>query len=49
MIVEKDKCPPKTNFFNFLNKRVKVRPKYSGIADISKTVPGLLIGEKLWS
>ena len=35
-------------FFIFLNKRIKIVPKYSGTADISKTVTGLLIGTILW-
>ena len=39
----------KFTFFIFLNKRIEIIPKYSGTADISKTVSGLLIGEKLWS
>ena len=34
-------------FFIFFNKWMKMVPKYSGITDISKTVTGLLIGEKL--
>ena len=38
-----------SHFFIFLNKRIKIIPKYSGTAEISKTVSGLLIEEKLWS
>ena len=50
MIVKKDKMfTRKPLIFIFLNKRVKIVPKYSGTADISKTVSGLLIEEKLWS
>ena len=38
----------KTIFFIFRNKRIRIVPKYSGTADISKTVCGLTIEEKLW-
>ena len=39
----------KAMFFIFLKKRIQSIPKYSGIADISKTATELLIGEQLWS
>ena len=39
----------KNTFFIFLNKGLKSSPKYSVTADISKTISGLLIGEKLRS
>ena len=38
----------KTIFLIFLNKRIRIVPTYSGTADISKTVSGLRIEEKLW-
>ena len=50
MIVKQDKMfTRKPLFFIFLNKRIKIVPKYSVTADISKTISGFLIGEKLWS
>ena len=50
MIVKKGKMfTRKPLFFIFLNKWVKIVPKYSGTVDISKTASGLLIEEKLWS
>ena len=50
MIVKKDKMfTRKTLFFIFLNKRLQIVPKHSGTAEISKTVSGLSIEEKLWS
>ena len=50
MIFKKDKMfVRKRFFFIFLNKRIKIIPKYSETAEISKTVSGLLIEEKLLS
>ena len=37
----------KTVIFYFHKKRIKIIPKYLGTADVSKTVSGLLFGEKL--
>ena len=36
-------------FLIFFKKVIKMVPKYSETSEISKTVSGLLIGEKLWS
>ena len=38
----------KTIFLIFRDKWIKIVPTYSGTAEISKTVFGLLIEEKLW-
>ena len=49
MIVKKDKMLPRQPlFFIFLKKGVQIVPKYSGTADISKTVSELLFEENLW-
>ena len=37
------------HFFYFSQYEDKIFSKYSGTAEISKTVSGLLIEEKLWS
>ena len=47
MIAKKDKRPQEITIFIFLNKRIKIVPKYSGTVDITKS-SGFLIGGNLY-